>query len=139
MKAQEADHLNALFTGDYSILFWLVQILGMMVPIVVLMFKKGRKPLPIFIISILVIIGAWFKRFLIVVPTLSHPFIPTNRVPDSWVHYFPSFAEWSITAGTLAGALLIITFLVRYFPIVPIMETVEEKEQEIIKEKLDKI
>lgn len=126
MKAHEAEHINALFTGNFAPLFWAVQIGGMMIPILVLLFKKGRKPLPMMLISVLVIMGAWFKRFLIVVPTLEHPFIPFNRVPEVWKHYNPTFAEWTITAGTLAGALLIITFLVRLFPIIPIVETAED-------------
>jgi Ni/Fe-hydrogenase subunit HybB-like protein len=126
MKVLEMVHLQSLFTGDYAYLFWSTQILGMIIPIIVLMFKKGRKPLPIFIISVMVIVAAWFKRFLIVVPTLDHPFIPMNRVPESWIHYYPTLAEWFITAGTLAGALLIITGLVRIFPIIPIQETLDE-------------
>ncbi|MGK0174467.1 MAG: Ni/Fe-hydrogenase subunit HybB-like protein [Ulvibacter sp.] len=127
MKAQESAHLESLFSGEYAPLFWAVQIGGMIIPIVVLLFKRGRKPMSMFIISILVIVGAWFKRFLIVVPTLSHPFIPTNRIPDSWIHYFPTIPEWFITGGTLAGALLIVTALVRVFPIIPIVETLQEK------------
>ena len=126
MKASESAHLDALFTGDYALLFWSVQILGMIVPIIVLLFKKGRKPFSMFFISILVIIGAWFKRFLIVVPTLDHPFIPFNRVPEAWLHYGPTIQEWFITGGTLAGALLIVTLLARFFPIIPIAETLNE-------------
>jgi molybdopterin-containing oxidoreductase family membrane subunit len=126
MKGQEAEHLRALFFGRYAPLFWSVQIFGMIVPILVLMFPKGRKPFPMFIISILVVVGAWFKRFLIVIPTLSHPYIPMDRVPESWQHYIPTFKEWSITAGTLAGALLIVTLLARLFPAIPIVETIDE-------------
>lgn len=128
MKLHESGHLKALFTGEYAPLFWGVQILGMVVPIVVLLFKRGRRPLPMFIIAILVVVGAWFKRFLIVVPTLAHPFIPMDRAPDNWVHYMPTWEEWAITIGSLAGALLVITILVRIFPIVPIVETLEEEE-----------
>lgn len=133
MKTSESEHINALFTGEYAPMFWMVQIGGMIIPIVVLLFRKGRKPLPMFIVSILVILGAWFKRYLIVVPTLSHPFIPTDRVPYNWLHYNPTFAEWAITGATLAGALLIITFLVRIFPIIPIDETIKEKKLEKVK------
>jgi hypothetical protein len=35
--------------------------------------------------------------------------------------------EWAITGGSLAGALLIITFFVRYFPIISVWEVAEEK------------
>ena len=80
-----------------------------------------------FIVGILVVAGAWFKRFLIVTPTLLHPFLPMYNVPESYLHYSPTWEEWSITAGSLAGALLIITFFVRYFPIVPIHETIHER------------
>ncbi len=139
MKGGEAEHLRALFSGNYAPLFWSVQIFGMLVPIVVLMFRRGRKPLPMFLVSILVIVGAWFKRFLIVVPTLSHPYIPMDRVPQTWQHYFPTFKEWSITAGTLAGALLIITLLARLFPAIPLVETIEgEKHKHRATENLPK-
>ena len=127
MKATEAGHLRELFTGDYSLIFWGVQIIGMVVPILVLMFKQGRKPLPIFIISILVVIGAWFKRFLIVVPTLLHPFLPIQNVPEEWRHYFPTWEEWSIAMATLACAMLIITLLIRIFPVIPMYETAKER------------
>lgn len=130
MKAYEAQHLIELFTGNSAPLFWSVMILGIIVPIIVLIFKKGRSPILLFTVSIFVIIGAWFKRFLIVVPTLAHPFIPTNRVPDSWLHYVPTFAEWMITIGTLAGALLIISLLIRYLPVIPIAESLEEFSEE---------
>jgi molybdopterin-containing oxidoreductase family membrane subunit len=129
MKTIETEHIYSMFTGHYAPMFWATQIIGMVIPIIVLLFKKGRKPLPMFIISILVIIGAWFKRYLIVIPTLAHPLIPTHRVPEDWLIYAPTLKEWGITAATLAGALLIITALVRYFPIIPIDETIHEQKE----------
>jgi molybdopterin-containing oxidoreductase family membrane subunit len=74
----------------------------------------------------MVVIGAWFKRYLIVTPTLLHPFLPMDNTPESFRHYFPSWEEWAIAMGSLAGALLVITFFVRIFPIVPIHETIVE-------------
>lgn len=128
MKTAEGEQLKELFSGRYAPMFWSVQIFGMIVPIIVLLFRKGRKPLPIFIVSLFVVVGAWFKRFLIVTPTLLHPFIPIQRVPESWRHYVPTWEEWSITAASLAGALLVITLFVRVFPVIPISEMAEEKK-----------
>ena len=124
---EEAAHLYSLFLGDYAFLFWSAIIGGLIIPIVVLLFKKGRKPLPLFLVGILVVVGAWWKRFIIVTPTLLHPFLPIQGVPETWHHYFPSALEWTITFGTLASALLIMTLLFRYLPIIPIHETAEEK------------
>jgi len=123
----EAVHLESLFTGAYAPLFWLVIIGGLIVPILVLIVPRGRKPLPVFIMGIIVVVGAWWKRYLIVTPTLLHPFLPVQGVPESWHHYFPTAPEWTITFGTLAMALLIITLLVRYLPVIPIQETAEER------------
>jgi len=126
MKGHESSHLDDLFSGHLSPLFWFVQIGGMVIPIIILMFKKGRKPLILFILSIVVIVGAWYKRFLIVVPTLSHPLIPHSRISVSRLHYFPTIPEWFITISTLSAALLIMTLFVRFLPVIPIVETAEE-------------
>ena len=129
MKKSESAHLNELFTGEYALMFWFAILVGMIIPILIMLFKKGRKPLPMFIAGIMVVVGAWFKRYLIVTPTLLHPFLPMQNVPDSYKHYFPSWEEWAIAMGSLAGALLIITIFVRIFPIIPIQETITEQNE----------
>jgi molybdopterin-containing oxidoreductase family membrane subunit len=128
MKKAEEHHLMSLFTGNYSLLFWSVIFFGMVLPVIVLLFPKGRKPTTMFVMGCLVVVGAWFKRFLIVTPTLLSPFLPIYDVPESYGKYFPTWEEWAITIGTLAGALLIVTIFVRLFPIIPIHETIEEAD-----------
>ncbi len=128
MKKAEEHHLMSLFTGEFSLLFWSAIFLGMILPIIVLIFPSGRKPTSAFVMGVLVVVGAWFKRFLIVTPTMLSPFLPMYDVPDGYKHYWPTWEEWAITLGSLAGALLIITIFARLFPIVPIHETIEEKE-----------
>src|SRR6476659_9480923 len=129
MKKPEEQHLTQLFAGEFAPLFWFAILVGMLIPIFILIFKKGRKPLPMFIAGIMIVIGAWFKRYLIVTPTLLHPFLPMNDVPVSYKHYFPSWQEWAIAMGSLAGALLIITFFARVYPIIPIQETINEQNE----------
>ncbi len=124
---KESEHLKALFFGEESFLFYAVIFGGLIIPACALIFKQMRKPLPLFLISVIVVIGAWWKRYVIVVPTLLHPFLPVQGVPKNWHHYSPTHLEWLITWGTLAGAMLIITLLVRYVPVIPIHETAEEK------------
>jgi len=129
MKKSEEEHLLGLFTGEFSVLFWFAITTAMIIPIIILLFKGGRKPLPAFIAGILVVIGSWFKRYLIVTPTLLHPFLPMRDVPANYRHYFPSWEEWAIAMGSLAGAMLVITFFARIFPIIPIQETITETEE----------
>ena len=127
MKAADSHHIEMLFAGKYAFMFWMTQIFGLILPIVVLLFKKGRKPRPMFVIGILVVIGAFFKRFIIVVPTMIHPYLPVQNVPEEFTVYFPNIIEWAITMGTMATALLIITILSKLFPVMPLWEIALEK------------
>lgn len=131
MKKTESEHLQGLLTGDYALTFWTAITLGMIVPIIILIFKSGRKPLPMFIVGILVVVGAWFKRFLIVTPTMLHPLLPKAESPERFYHYLPTWEEGAITLGSLAGALLVITIIVRVLPIVPIDETIRENNERV--------
>jgi len=129
MKSGEEAHLKGLFSGEFALIFWFAILIGMIIPILILVFKKGRKPLPMFIAGIMIVIGAWFKRYLIVTPTLLHPFLPMQDAPAEFHHYFPSWEEWAIAMGTLAGTLLVITFFARIYPIIPIQESITEQDE----------
>ncbi len=123
----DGKHLQELFLGHEAPLFWLTQILGLVLPIILLLFRPMRKPLPSMIIAIFVLIGAWIKRFLIVIPVQFNPQFPIQNVPEHFTHYIPTYTEIVVTLATLATAILIITLLVRIFPVVPIWEVAHEK------------
>jgi len=129
MKKFDAMHLQSLFTGTHAIMFWSVQILGLILPIILLVFNKMRKPLPMLIIASFVLVGAWFKRYIIVVPTMEHPFLPVQNVPLNFKVYSPTFIEILITIAPFILVLLIITILSKVIPIVSIHETIEELEE----------
>lgn len=124
----EVKHLQELFFGKYALMFWFSVGGGVMLPSVLLMFRKMRKPFPIFLIAVLVVVTSWWKRYLIVSPALLHPFMPIQGVPEDWAHYFPSMHEWIITLGTLALCALIVTIFIRFIPVVPIQRTMDEME-----------
>ena len=126
MVGVEGEHITELFTGNYAPMYWFVQLGGLILPIILLIFKPFRKPLPIFIISSFVILGAWFKRFLIVIPSLQHPYLPIQGVDESYLHYYPTWEEWAITFSSFAWFLLIITFLVKVFPVIPVQKASSE-------------
>ena len=128
MEKGDAVHLGELFTGEHAMLFWSVQLLGLVIPITLVLFSKMRKPVPLLIISVFVIIGAWLKRFIIVIPTLEHPYLPKQYVPEKWMHYQPTMPEISITVASFILVLFIITILSKFFPVVPIWEMAEEEQ-----------
>ena len=135
MRKAEGHHLEALFTGNWAVMFWATQLGGLIIPMLLLIFKPFRKPLPSFIISIFVLVGAWFKRLLIVVPTQQHPYLPIQNVPDNFLTYKPTGVEIMLTLLPMVGVLIVITLIAKLFPIVPIWETAHEQgvDESVIK------
>ena len=129
MKKPEEEHLTMLFAGEFAPMFWFAIFVGMIIPILIVIFPKGRKPNAMFVAGVMVVIGAWFKRYLIVTPTMLHPFLPKYDAPAKYSHYFPSWEEWAIAMGSLAGVLLVITFFARIFPVVSIYKTITDENE----------
>ncbi len=127
-KANTADakHVHEMLYGHESIMFWLVQLGGLVIPFLLILFKPMRRPLPLMLISIVILAGAWFKRVLIVVPTQLAPYYPIQNAPESWTHYSPTIPEIAITVASFILVLLIMTVLAKLFPIIPIWEVKED-------------
>jgi molybdopterin-containing oxidoreductase family membrane subunit len=128
LKKSDTIHLEELFTGHYAILFWATQIFGLILPIILLLFKQVRKAKPMLFIGIFVLAGSWIKRYLIVIPTMENPFLPIQHVPLNFKLYSPTAIEITITFGTILLTILIITVLSKFLPVIPIWETTHKKE-----------
>lgn len=128
--------LQRLFLGEYSSYFWSVQALGVLIPTLLMMAVLGVKKYREFVVpgvalaSLMIVTGAWAKRYLIIIPTLGSPYLPVQGVPWEWAHYRPTWVEWSITAAGFAGFLLIYSVLAKLFPIISIWETRAEEAAE---------
>jgi molybdopterin-containing oxidoreductase family membrane subunit len=134
LEGSERLLMDRLFSGDYAMLFWVAQSLCVFIPaalmIAVLGLKRNQRyTIPAVVLSsVMVVVGAWVKRYIIVVPTLRSPYLPSGqRLPWESTHYHPTWVEWSITAAAVAGFTLIYTLMVKLFPIVSIWETREQK------------
>lgn len=125
MDSRHTSYLVDEFTGEHSTMFWFVAMFGIFVPGILPLFKSMRKPLPLSIIAFLLVIAAWFKRYIIVIPGLSHPYLPIQDVPKAWLHYSPSLVEITVVLGIFAAFLLFVTLFARFFPIISIWEVAE--------------
>ncbi len=68
-------------------------------------------------ISVLVNIGMWLERYLIVVNTLSFGFLPSQ-----WRLYFPTVWDWAILVGMFGLFVMLFHLFVRFLPMVPMHE-----------------
>ena len=132
MKAGDAIHLRELFTGHFAPLFWGIQILGLIVPIILLLFKKMRRPLPMLIISLVVLCASWLKRLIIVIPPQAHPNLPIQNVPPEWIVYKPTLIESAVTLASILLVLIIVTILSKLFPVIPIWEMAENDNKKSV-------
>ncbi len=119
-QISETQLLNSLFKGSYAAQFWSMITVGLLIPAVLLALPWTRTVRGIVTASILVNIGMWLMRYIIVVPTLSTPFLPPR--PGVQLTYIPTWVEWSITIAGFAAAMLLYLIFSKLFPIISIWE-----------------
>ncbi|SYZ72595.1 Polysulfide reductase NrfD [Candidatus Zixiibacteriota bacterium] len=109
-------YLNRAF-GPYAWAYWIMFLCNVIVPQIYWV-KKFRTSIPIlFVSSILVNVGMWFERFVIVITSLSRDFMPAN-----WGYYKPTFWDISTFVGSVGLFLTLFLLFVRYLPIIAMSE-----------------
>jgi molybdopterin-containing oxidoreductase family membrane subunit len=129
MKKFDAVHIYELFSGEFAPLFWSTQLAGLVIPIILLLFRKLRRPVPLTAIAVVMLIAAWLKRLIIVVPPQGHPYLPVQYVPHEWMVYKPTLIESAVTLASFILVLIIITLLSKLFPVLPNLETAKEQNE----------
>ena len=82
------------------------------------MFQRVRSSTTaLFLVSIVVSIGMWLERFIIVPVSLSRDFLPS-----SWGMYYPTFWDWSTFFGTMGLFVSLLFLFVRVLPMISIFE-----------------
>ncbi len=113
------------FTGDFAIPFWIMFALCFAAPLAILLTKGKRSIGWMVAAGVIINIGMWLERYIVIVPTLTRPRLLSELTMGS---YTPSVVEWIITAACFAGVLLFYALFTRFFPIIPIWERSEEVE-----------
>ncbi len=115
--------LAALLVGDYAPLFWLFVIAGCLIPLLLVAIPSTRTISGIVIAALLVVLGMWLKRQLIVVPAVAHPLIA-----GAWGTFHPTWVAVAITVGAAAAIPLLLMFFFKWVPILSIDEMEELAE-----------
>ena len=104
-------------TGPYAPFYWLLILCNGIIP-QLLWFRSIRTNLVIlFIISIIVNIGMWLERFIIIITSLTRDFLPS-----SWSMFTPTVWDWSLYIGTLGFFLLLLLLFLRVLPMINVFE-----------------
>jgi Ni/Fe-hydrogenase subunit HybB-like protein len=103
--------------GPYAWAYWSMVSCNVLFP-QLFWFRKVRTSIPaVFVISIIVNIGMWFERFVIIVTSLHRDFLPS-----SWTYFRPSMWDISLFIGTFGLFLTMFLLFLRYLPAVAISE-----------------
>ena len=111
--------------GDFAIFFWAMWVLVFFVPLLIFIFKGKNNIGWMVTAAILVNIGMWIERFIVIVPTETRPRLLYEITKGV---YHPTLTEWVITAALFAGLFLLYAMFTRFFPISPLWETGESLE-----------
>jgi molybdopterin-containing oxidoreductase family membrane subunit len=108
--------LNRAF-GPYWWAYWTMMSCNLLAPQVFWFRKLRTNPTFLFIMSIIVNIGMWFERFVIIVTSLHRDFLPS-----SWVMYAPSIVEVSILIGSFGLFFFLFFLFIKFLPSINMAE-----------------
>jgi len=99
--------------GPYSFQYAMLWVCNIIVP-QVLWFKKVRQsPVMLWCVAIVINVGMWLERYVIVVISLHRDFLPS-----SWDMYSGTIWDWAIYIGTIGFFLSLIFLFVRFLPMI---------------------
>ena len=105
------------FTGAYAPLFWTLLLCNVVIPQAFWFAAVRENIIAVFAIAVLINIGMWLERILIVWNTLSHDYMP-----GMWRLFIPTVWDWITTLGSLGLFALMYLVFVRLVPVVSMHE-----------------
>ncbi|MFM1771076.1 MAG: hypothetical protein RLZZ71_218 [Bacteroidota bacterium] len=105
------------FSGPYSWAYWMMMTCNVISP-QLFWFKKIRTSLTAtFLLSIVVNIGMWFERFVIIVTSIHRDY-----TPGAWGEFHPSVTDIGMFVGTIGIFFTLFLLFARYFPVLALNE-----------------
>jgi len=103
--------------GPYAWAYWLLMFCNGMAPQVFWSAKARSSIVTLFVVSLIVSVGMWFERFIIIVVSLHRDFLPS-----SWGMYYPTHVDLMTFFGTIGLFVTLLFLFVRVLPMISIFE-----------------
>ena len=108
--------INRAF-GDYAWAYWIMVSCNVIFPQLFWIKKLRRSLVFMFIIGVLVNVGMWFERFVIIVSSLSRDYLPS-----SWAYYKPTLVDGGILLGSFGLFFTLLLLFTKTLPVISIAE-----------------
>ena len=114
-----------------SRVFWAQMICNIFVPQLLWWPWVRTNPILLFVISILVNVGMWSERFVIIVASLQREYLPSQ-----WGDYSPTRVDIGLFVGTMGFFMLLFLTFLRLFPFIPVTEVAELQHELVTKKEI---
>ncbi len=108
--------VNRMF-GPYSLYYWLLILCNVITPQTLWFAGVRNNPIRLFGVALVVLVGMWLERYVIVVTSLHRDYLPS-----SWGNYSPTAWDWSMYLGTIGFFFALLFLFVRFLPMISIAE-----------------
>jgi molybdopterin-containing oxidoreductase family membrane subunit len=115
-KYEEFMILNRM-TGPYWPFYWTLVLCNIVTPQCLWLKAVRTSPIRLFLIAMVVNVGMWLERFVIVVTSLHRDFLPS-----SWGMYWPTRWDWMTFFGTIGLFVTLFFLFIRVLPMISIFE-----------------
>jgi len=127
---ERAQSLNRWF-GHYGGFYWALIACNLLIPQVLWIKKVRTNTILLFLVSLDVLWGMWLERFVIVIVSLSHDFLPS-----SWGVYLPTRWDYATFFGTIGFFFVSMFIFIRLMPMIPIFEVKSLLPESALKEEV---
>jgi Ni/Fe-hydrogenase subunit HybB-like protein len=103
--------------GPYAPVYWSMLVCNILVPQLLWWRSVRHRVWLLFVLSLIVNLGMWMERFLIVVSSLHRDFLPS-----SWGMFYPTVWDWTFLFGSIALFIWLFLLFVRFLPAISITE-----------------
>jgi molybdopterin-containing oxidoreductase family membrane subunit len=103
--------------GPYKIVYWMLIFCNFLVPQTYWFRPCRRNILWLFISSIIINIGMWTERFVIIITSLNRDFMPS-----AWGMYYPTIWDWATYIGTIGLFMTLMFLFIRALPMIAVAE-----------------
>lgn len=114
---------NRVF-GPYGPFYAMLILCNILTPQLLWSKRIRQNPAALFVISLVINVGMWLERFVIVIVSLHRDFLPS-----SWGMYSPTRWDWATYVGTLGLFFTLLFLFVRFLPVISIFEMRELVEK----------
>ncbi len=112
--------------GHYAWVYAIQIFCNVLAPQLLWFSRVRRSVVALFVLAVLVNVGMWVERFVIVAVTLTRDFIPS-----SWANYSPTWVDWGLYLGSICIFGILFLLFLRFLPAIPVSE-VKELRRELV-------